>query len=185
MPSRILPHSPWRPGKARNGKIARLPEPVREQINLMLLDGLTYEAIIAKLGTDGKHLNYHNLKRWRQGGYQDWLLARQAGGRSQIRKEFLQKLLGQSNPNDIPSKVISAVALQYMDFLLDLDSDALAENLQTDPGSFISLFNTLARDTEQGLNLAIAQKQTSRPSFAFRTKSDLFGAMSAYERLKK
>src|SRR5690242_21155836 len=53
--SRILPHSPWRPGKARNGKIARLREHLREKINLMLLDGLTYEAIIAKLGDDGKH----------------------------------------------------------------------------------------------------------------------------------
>ncbi len=46
---RIFPHSPWRPGKARNGKIARLPDKLRESINLLLLDGLTYEAIIAYL----------------------------------------------------------------------------------------------------------------------------------------
>ena len=84
--SRILPHSPWRPGKARNGKIARLPEALRQTINLLLLDGLTYEAIIARLGEQGKHLNYHNLKRWRQGGYQDWLITREAGDRSQLRE---------------------------------------------------------------------------------------------------
>ena len=174
--SRILPHSPWCQGKARNGKIARLPEHLREKINLMLLDGLTYEAIIANLGDDGKHLNYHNLKRWRQGGYQDWLLARQAGDRSQIRHEFVQRILNQTDPKDIPSKVVSAVALQYLDNLLNLDTVALDENLQGVPGSFISLLNTLARNAEQGLNLSIAKDQISqtRPPSTIRTKSELF-----------
>ena len=86
---RIFPHSPWRPGKARNGKIARLPDKLRESTNLLLSDGLTYEAIIAKLGEDGKHLNYHNLKRWRQGGYQDWRREQQ---RNEVQKRLAANL---------------------------------------------------------------------------------------------
>ena len=175
---RIFPHSPWRPGKARNGKIARLPDKLRESINLLLLDGLTYEAIIAKLGDDGKHLNYHNLKRWRQGGYQDWLMARQSVDRAQLRQQFLQKLLSQTNPKDLPSKTAAAVAVQYMDALLDLDEASLAQNLEVDPGSYISLLNTVSKTSHHGLNLARAQEQTSPPlapvaSAPIRTNPDL------------
>ena len=158
----ILPHSPWRPGKARNGKIARLPEPLRETINLLLLDGLTYEAIIAKLGDAGKHLTYHNLKRWRQGGYQDWLLARQSADRTRIREQVLQKLVSQSNPKDLPSKLAAAVASQYMQFFLDFDATSLRENLQSDAGSFISLLNSVAKTAHHGLDCAKARrKETS------------------------
>jgi hypothetical protein len=160
---RIFPHSPWRPGKARNGKIARLPDKLRESINLLLLDGLTYEAIITRLGDGGKHLNYHNLKRWRQGGYQDWLMALQSGDRAQLRQQFLQKLLNQTNPKDLPSKTAAAVAVQYMDFFLDLDSASLAENHEVHPGSYVSLLNTVAKTGNHGLNLARAQKETTQP----------------------
>jgi hypothetical protein len=160
--SRILPHSPWRPGKARNGKIARLPESLRQTINQSLLDGLTYEAIIARLGEQGKHLNYHNLKRWRQGGYQDWLLARQAADRSKLRQQFLQKLINRTNHQDLPSTLNSAVALQYLDSFLDLDTASLAENLQADPGSFFSLMNSVAKNSEVACKLAqVAQQTTS------------------------
>jgi hypothetical protein len=151
--SRILPHSPWRPGKARNGKIARLPEALRQTINLQLLDGLTYEAIIARLGDQGKHLNYHNLKRWRQGGYQDWLLARQSADRSQLRAQLLQKLISQTNPQDLSCKLTSVVALQYIDFFLDLDAESLAENLQADPSSVLSLLNSIAKNSDISLKL--------------------------------
>src|SRR5204863_5581634 len=176
--SRILPHSPWRPGKARNGKIAGLPEALRQTINLLLLDGLTYEAIIARLGEQGRHLNYHNLKRWRQGGYQDWLITREAGDRSQLREQLLQKLISQTNPQDLPSKLTSAVALQYLDFLLDLDAPSLAENLQADASSFISLLNSISKNSDLGLNLAKVRKpfisqspQTVGPA-PIRTKSE-------------
>jgi hypothetical protein len=59
--------------RRRAGKIARLPAPVREQINLMLQDGLPYADIIAKLGEAGKLINKDNLSRWRKADHQDWL----------------------------------------------------------------------------------------------------------------
>jgi hypothetical protein len=38
----------------RNGKVARLPANLREQINLMLDEGLPYKLIIQKLSTAGQ-----------------------------------------------------------------------------------------------------------------------------------
>ena len=158
MRRRILPHSPWRPGKARCGKVARLPEKLRETVNLLLLDGLTYDAIIAKLGEPGKHLTYHNLKRWRQGGYQDWLLARQHGDRARIREQVLQKLTAQAAPGNLSSLMTSAVATQYMQFFLDFDHQSLKDNLQADAASFVSLLNSMARMAHAGLDCAKARR---------------------------
>ncbi len=59
--------------RRRAGKIAKLPEPVREQINTMLQDGVPYAMIIARLGEAGQGINIHNLSRWRRADYQDWL----------------------------------------------------------------------------------------------------------------
>src|SRR4051794_11128569 len=58
----------------RKGNVARLPKAVRDKINVMIQDGVPYAAIIKQLGDDGKGLCNSNLTRWKDGGYQDWLL---------------------------------------------------------------------------------------------------------------
>jgi hypothetical protein len=145
---RIRPHSPWRPGKARNGKIARLPETLRQSINLMLLDGLTYEAIINQLGPERRHLNYHNLKRWRQGGYQDWLIARQSADASQLRHHFVQKIISQSDPKDLPSKIKAALATQTSS-PSSTSTPWLSKNVSTPILPITSLFSTSLLDPRQ------------------------------------
>ena len=60
----------------RNGKVARLPEPLRNRVNNMLEDGLRYRDIILKLQQDGGlpyPLSEMNLSNWYRGGYQEWL----------------------------------------------------------------------------------------------------------------
>ena len=60
-------------GRQRTGKIARLPKPIRERINLLLDEGLEYDAILKDLGPHAEGLNHQNLTNWRKGGYQDYL----------------------------------------------------------------------------------------------------------------
>src|SRR5258708_33826767 len=76
----------WR--RRRAGKIAHLPQSVRDRINLMLRDGLTYAAIIASLGEAGKGLNKDNLSRWRKADHQDWLWEQHWLEATQNRPEF-------------------------------------------------------------------------------------------------
>jgi hypothetical protein len=68
----------------RNGKIARLPQPIREQINRRLENGEEGKQIVEWLNTlpevtallaagfDGQPINEPNLSRWKLGGYRDW-----------------------------------------------------------------------------------------------------------------
>src|SRR2546430_3755880 len=65
-------------GYVRNGKIARLPEPIRKIVNQMLDDNRTYRQVIARLAELGHTgIRPQNLSEWRKGGYQDWLRLKQ------------------------------------------------------------------------------------------------------------
>jgi hypothetical protein len=82
-PARQTSSSTWR----NNGKVAHLPKAIRDKINIMLQDGLTYPLIIQSLGEDGKDLNTMNLSRWKDSGYQDWLLQQTWLSQTRARQE--------------------------------------------------------------------------------------------------
>ena len=68
----------------RRGKIARLPNAIREQINLRLENGEEGKKIAEWLNTlpevitllaaefDGQRINDNNLSNWKLGGYREW-----------------------------------------------------------------------------------------------------------------
>jgi len=74
----------------RNGKIARLPYELREQLNQRLLDGESGRALLAWLNAlpatqavlraefGGRPINGPNLTAWRQQGYREWRMEREA-----------------------------------------------------------------------------------------------------------
>lgn len=82
---------------ARQGKIARLPAGIREELNQRLLDGQSGARILPWLNGlpevirtleedfEGLRINDNNLSDWRQGGYEDWLKRRE---RLQTTKEL-------------------------------------------------------------------------------------------------
>ena len=69
----------------RNGKIARLPRTIRDELNRRLQDGQCGRHLLAWLNGleevkrlleqefEGRPINDQNLTEWRQGGHQDWL----------------------------------------------------------------------------------------------------------------
>ena len=74
----------------RNGKIARLPRTIREQVNRKLDDGITGVEIVEWLNTlpeaqalmaaefDGRPIREQNLSEWKAGGYRDWQMRQEA-----------------------------------------------------------------------------------------------------------
>ena len=73
----------------RNGKIANLPNAIRDQLNLRLLEGETGRELAAWLNAlpevqsilgaqfSGSPVSEVNLTHWRQGGYLQWLTERE------------------------------------------------------------------------------------------------------------
>lgn len=76
-------HAPRLP--AGRGKIARLPDDIREQLNQRLLDGQSASVILPWLNSlasaknvlavqfNGEPVTAQNLSNWRIGGFQHWL----------------------------------------------------------------------------------------------------------------
>jgi hypothetical protein len=74
----------------RNGKIARLPRAVREQLNHRLRDGEEGKKLVAWLNEspevkavlaadfNGKPIREQNLSEWKKGGYPEWLAHQEA-----------------------------------------------------------------------------------------------------------
>jgi hypothetical protein len=74
-----------RTGRARTGKIARLPHATREELNERLRDGLSGAEITAWLNSlpivraflekhfRGSPITEDNVSKWRHGGYAGWL----------------------------------------------------------------------------------------------------------------
>jgi dihydroneopterin aldolase len=74
----------------RNGKIARLPRAVREQLNCRLRDGEEGKQLVRWLNGlpevrtlvtaefSGKPIREQNLSEWKKGGYREWIVHQEA-----------------------------------------------------------------------------------------------------------
>ena len=89
--------------RTRNGKIARMSQAVREELNLRLERSEPSPQLLAWLNAlpevreflqkeyDGEPVSKQNLSRWHLGGYQDWLTRRDFFDDTQIASEFVQE----------------------------------------------------------------------------------------------
>jgi len=94
-----------------NGKIARLPARLREEVNRRLHDGETGPQILAWLNAtpeaqevcrkqfDGEPVSPQNLSAWRAGGFQKWLTDQKALERTRERAAHSRALAEASGGN--------------------------------------------------------------------------------------
>ena len=106
-PANHLPHHPPFPNKPsptpvnlhhsydmyRNGKIARLPRHIRDELNKRLYDEVPGCQLVDWLNSlpevrqvlqqhfEGREINAPNLTDWKQGGYAEWLLRQETIGK--------------------------------------------------------------------------------------------------------
>ena len=93
---------------SRTGKIARLPEKIRDEVNRRLLDGQTGSKILPWLNAlpevvaaleedfEGLRISDQNLSDWRKGGFEDWKLKRE---RLERTRELARYAAEQSRAN--------------------------------------------------------------------------------------
>jgi len=139
----------WR----RNGNVARLPKPLRDKINSMILDGVPYPAIIQSLGEDGKHLNGVNLTRWRKGGYKDWLAEQAFIERTRARQETPAELVRDFDATEVNHAALQLGTLHIFEALRDLGPGSLNQKLGGDCAAFARLINALARASRETMQL--------------------------------
>jgi hypothetical protein len=137
----------------RNGKVARLPLALRDQINHLLDDGMPYKTIIQKLGEAAKHLNKHSISNWRSGGYQDYLKAQLINDRARTQTEAAADVVretGQVGPAKLQRVCQEIALLQYLRTLMDHGDQLAQDSLKKNPAKMITLMNACCNMANAG-----------------------------------
>jgi hypothetical protein len=163
--------------RRRNGKVARLPDAIRAELNQMLRDGISYPRITAWLATRGfPGFNAMNLSRWAQGGYDDWLAERE---REREHRDRYQWALETAKSNDGVSMSQAALNInvsQFMGAALHIDSRTMAAKLSRRPDKYCTAMNTLFKATQELRRIELAnqfkkRRRSAGAGFALRPPS--------------
>src|SRR5882672_12145639 len=134
-----------------NGKIARLPKIIRDQINNWILDGVTYPDIIQRLGEYGKDLKPDNLSQWKKRGYQDWLRQREWLEHLASKSEFSADILAAPDSSALHEAGLRVAAAQMLDQLMRFGTALNTGDPQGQPETLARLANALSRLSREAL----------------------------------
>ena len=129
-------------------KIARLPKPTRDMINLMLDDALPYRVILDELAETGGGLTAQTLAHWVQTGHQQHLHNRQTIDTAKTQAEFAADLLhelGQIDPTAVHRACLVIAGGQIFNAIVEYGDEALRKMLHTQPASYLAALNILCR----------------------------------------
>ncbi|MCX7010322.1 MAG: DUF3486 family protein [Kiritimatiellaeota bacterium] len=133
------------------GKIGRLPEALRAQLNGKLRDNNTAEDIIAWLESNGiTGITPQNISTWKKWGYEKWLKRMDRLEDMASRREFARQLVREANDEGrdaltVAGDAASAMAVETItDVLEDFDVAALRTMLAEKPEKFMDLIHALA-----------------------------------------
>lgn len=165
--------------RTRIGKIARLPEPIREQLNRLLLDGALGKNTVPWLNQlpeaqqilaehfQGRPITEHNVSEWRHGGYQDWLRDRETRARIIHLTEKYGHLESEGRLSRRVESVIVAELLDDMDQLHRIkNADLRSKKLHRLCRDLARLQNVRCRGLELSLQQAKQGSHTIPPPTA-------------------
>src|SRR5512140_2798554 len=118
--------------RSRNGKVARLPKPIRDSICLMLQDGFSYPRIIRELGEAGKGLTPQNISEWKRGGFLDWQREQEWQRHIRAQQEAALELLHHHDEAKLHQVVLQIALTQAFQNLRSLLPDNLNGKFDSD-----------------------------------------------------
>lgn len=127
------------------GKVARLPKAVRDKLNIMLLDGLTYGEILKALGDAAKGVTERNITSWVQGGYKAWISQQRNLDETRVKQEVAMDLACPEGGSKIHEATLQLAATSLSEMLRELNCSSFQELLRDDPAQLTALLNSLAR----------------------------------------
>ena len=137
--------------KPSNGKIARLPNALRDRICNMIRDFVPYNTIIKTLGKPVRHITERNFTTWKSHGYKQWLAQQEEFDRMHKASNLAMAAAKSNETMVVHQMTIHLVATQLQEALAKLNTKSIRESLEDDPRNFAKLVNAIARLSEGGL----------------------------------
>lgn len=154
------------------GKIGRMSEALREQINRMLRDNRPADEIIAFCDANGfPGVSPQNVSNWKANGFAKWLRRQERLDGMRDRREFAMELAQQAREGGVDgigmaSDAASAMVVdQIAEALEEFDPGDLKTLIADKPAHFFDLVNALAklRQRDQaGAALAVKLREMQR-----------------------
>jgi hypothetical protein len=162
--------------RALTGKIARLPEDIREQLNKRLLDGLGGNEILAWLNDlpavkeilaaqfSGVPVNHENLSNWRHSGYERWRRHQRTQDLRKYAADITKAADGQFAP--AAAAVASGKIFEFLDS---------TEAAQSDPNNLVrcsAAAAALLKMEQNNERLTIARERLRQHETGLRLRRD-------------
>jgi hypothetical protein len=157
------------PGPPRNGKIAHLPEDIRDKVNQMLRSGQPYSDICQTLATLGHPgINGPNISHWKYGGFVDWLAEEQRSESRLVSARALDRCTRSVDLDRMQQNTISLAAHKLAVIILNFDQDRALDLLSRQPElfpKFVAAISTLSKssvDLAKAFDIAHARETALR-----------------------
>jgi hypothetical protein len=142
--------------RRRRGYVARLPKPVRDQINSMLDDGIPYTAIAKEIQKSANPpltvaLTDNHIASWKAGGFQDWLKERQQVEAQRTLFEGITNLVAKTETEELPDLTIKLLAARVFGVLTQLTPTELRENATSTPKNLPRLLSLVPKLSHEAL----------------------------------
>lgn len=136
----------------RKGKIARLSKELRDVVNLMLLDGVTYAQIAVELEKRGQTgFNGQNISNWHAGGYVDWLKQHERLEQLRLQRDAAIDLVKDNEGSKVTEAALHLAAAQAYDILSDFDLSDFKDALKEDPALYGKVVGGLSKISKEVL----------------------------------
>lgn len=150
-----------RPRPKQPSKLAALPKQIRDQVNSMLDEDVSYANIVQWLAEHGfPGFNRQNIYLWARGPYKDWKFETERLANQALQRKWLLDLTTKSNPEDFFPLIDQLIITQLLDGLFGLDTVTLKEGLANNPRHFVALLNAYRRLKRDGLSNPVKPCQT-------------------------
>jgi len=126
---------------------------MRDQLNQMMLDGVSYPEIIKRLGDPASHLKPDHLSEWKKRGHKDWLVQQDWLAERRARRESAADLIQDCDATQVNQGALHLGTLYIFDALRDLRAGSLDDKLGGDSAAFARLLNALSRASRETLQL--------------------------------
>ena len=142
QPCSLIPQPSKKP---RNGKIARLPKPVRDTVNRMLFNHVPQERIVGALEEIGFNVTQRNISNWKtQGGYREWCLAQEYAIQLHNHQDNLLDTIRRHDASELPEIGLQAAATQLSQFFLTPDAAKLLASNPEEYERRVSMLNRVS-----------------------------------------
>jgi len=130
------------------GKVARLPKKIRDEVNLMILDGVPFAEIIRAIGPHGEGITEANIGNWKAGSYRQWLNDHERNEALRSTHEAALDLLDQKAGANVQDAGRAVAGAQLYELLISFNPTDFAAALADKPELYLRIINSLSRLSE-------------------------------------